>query len=348
MKQFRDPVAPKSQMYLLPPCVEDYVPKNARARVLSEIIDEFDLSVLYGKYKGGGAPAYEPRMMLKLMVFAYSIGMRSSRKIDAALGQDLRFMFLSQMSHPDFRTISRFRKENLDTIKGAFEETVRLGMNMGMILLEHVSVDGTKVEANVSGKETYKRDRLEKALEELEKRIPEILEEAERADREEDALYGDARGDELAEELKDAVVRKKRLEEAKKVMQETGRDSIGATDTQSRLMKTRSGNRPCYNGQAVVDREHQMIVAAEVVQDESDNHQLAPMLEETKEVTGAKPGIVTVDGGYYSPESLEGDVGEDSEQRRQENLCFAQADRGAGVREHQVEQRYKAAVVTRG
>ncbi len=207
-------------------------------------------------------------------------------------------MFISQMSHPGFRTISRFRKENLDTIKGAFQETVRFGMTMGLILLEHVSVDGTKVEANVSGKETYKKDRLEKALEELDKRIPEILEEAERADRKEDALYGDARGDELSDELKDAVVRKKRLEEA-------GRDSIGATDTQSRLMKTRSGNRPGYNGQAVVDREHQIIVAANVVQDESDNHQLEPMIEEMKRTTGAKPGVVTVDGGYYSPESLE-------------------------------------------
>ena len=206
-------------------------------------------------------------------------------------------MFISQMSHPGFRTISRFRKENLDTIKGAFQETVRFGMTMGLILLEHVSVDGTKVEANVSGKETYKKDRLEKALEELDKRIPEILEEAERADRKEDALYGDARGDELSDELKDAVVRKKRLEEAKKTMEEAGRDSIGATDTQSRLMKTRSGNRPCYNGQAVVDREHQMIVAADVVQDESDNHQLEPMIEEMKRTTGAKPGVVTVDGG---------------------------------------------------
>ncbi len=86
MKLYRDPVVPNGQMFLLPPCVDDFVPKNAPVRVLSEIIDGFDLTELYGKYLGGGSPAYEPRMMLKLVVFAYSIGTRSSRKIDAALG----------------------------------------------------------------------------------------------------------------------------------------------------------------------------------------------------------------------------------------------------------------------
>ena len=305
MKVFKEPMATKSQMFLLPPSVDDYVPEDAPARIVSEIIDSMDHSRLYARYKGGGAPAYAPKMMLKLIVFGYSEGVRSSRRIDAAVRQDLRFMFLSEMSRPDFRTIARFRKDNLEAVDSAFKETVRIGMEMGLVLLEHVSVDGTKLEANVSGKETYGRKRLEKTLESVEKRIAEILEEADRIDREEDALYGDARGDELPDELKDSIARRKRLEKAKKAMDEAGRNAIGATDTDSRLMKTGAGNRPAYNGQAVVDKENQMIVAADVVQDEADSSQYAPMVEEAVANTGAKPDKTSADGGYFSTESIE-------------------------------------------
>jgi transposase len=144
LKVFREPVVPKSQMLLLPPSVNDYVPKNSPARIVSEIIDSMNHDKLYAKYRGGGAPAYDPKIMLKLIVFGYSQGVRSSRKIDAALGQDMRFMFLSEMSRPDFRTISRFRKENLEAIDRSFAETMRVAMEMGLVLLEHVSVAGAK------------------------------------------------------------------------------------------------------------------------------------------------------------------------------------------------------------
>lgn len=305
MKVFREPIVTSSQIYLLPPSVDDYVPEDAPVRIVSEMIDGMDHRRLYARYKGGGAPAYDPKMMLKLIVFAYSQGVRSSRKIDAALRQDLRFMFLSQMSRPDFRTIARFRRDNLEAIGSAFRETVRIGMGMGLVLLEHVSVDGTKLEANVSGKETYGRARLEKILESIDKRIAEMLEEADKIDREEEARWGDTRGDEVPDELKDAKARKKRLEEAKKAMDEAGRNAIGATDTDSRLMKAAAGNRPAYNGQAVVDKENQMIVAADVVQAESDSSQYAPMMDEAIANTGAKPDKTTADGGYFSTKTME-------------------------------------------
>jgi len=305
LKIFREPVAPRGQIFLLPPSVEDYVPGDSAVRIVSEIVDSMDHSGLYAKYTGGGAPAYDPKIMLKLIVFGYSQGVRSSRRIDAASGQDMRFMFLSEMSHPDFRTISRFRKENLEAVNISFRETVRISMEMGLALLEHCSVDGTKLEANVSGKETYSKDRLEKTLELIDKRIAQILEEADRIEEEEDALYGDARGDELPSELKDAIARKKRLEAAKKAMDEAGRHTVGATDTDSRLMKTRSGNKAAYNGQAVVDKENQVIVAADVVQDETDNRQYAPMMDDVKANTGAKPEKTSGDGGYFSTESIE-------------------------------------------
>jgi transposase len=136
---------------LLPPCVNDFVSGDDPVRALDEIIDWMDLSSLVGKYSGGGAPAYEPRMMLKVIIFGYCQGIRSSRKLDAALGQDVRFMYLAEMSRPDFRTIARFRRNNRDAVRKAFEETVRIALDMGLVLLGHVSVDGTKLVANGSG-----------------------------------------------------------------------------------------------------------------------------------------------------------------------------------------------------
>lgn len=305
LKIFRDRPSPADQLMLLPPSVNDFVLPNDPVRVFAEILDSMDHGMVISKYSGGGRPAYDPVMMLKVLIFGYCEGIQSSRHLDRTLGRDVRFMYLSEMSRPDFRTISRFRRDNGDAIRKAFEETVRISQEMGLALLEHVSVDGTKLGANVSGRHTYRMERLEKALESADRRISEILDEAERVDSEEDARLGDKRGDELPSKLAKAENRKALLEKAKQFCEQTGQDKACATDLDSRVMKTTSGNRPAYNAQAVVDKEHQIIVAADVVQDESDNHQLSPMVELTQKVTGRKPKVVTVDCGYNSKETLE-------------------------------------------
>jgi transposase len=304
LKIFKDPVVPRAQVMLLPRSVEEFVSVDDPVRALDEIIDDMDLGDLIGSYSGGGAPAYDPIMMLKVIVFGYSQGIRSSRKLDASLGRDVRFMFLAEMSRPDFRTIARFRRDNLDAVKRAFKETVRIALGAGLVLLEHVSVDGTKIEANVSSKHTYKRERLEKALLDVEERIESILRESEDVDAEEDKRYGDRRGDEMPKALVDARHRKEMLKAAKKHLEASGRETVCATDVESRVMKTRSGNRAAYNAQAVVDKERQVIVAAGVTQDEFDNHQMPVMMRELVSIVGRKPECVTLDGGYFSEETL--------------------------------------------
>lgn len=304
MKVFRESPSPKGQVFLLPPSVDEFVPATSPARILREIIDSLDCSKLYARYAGGGAPAYEPRIMLKVLVFAYSQGIRSSRKISQALEQDLRFMYISEMNKPSYRSIARFRAENLEGISKLFVETVKTSEELGLVLLDHVSVDGSKIEANVSREETYKKERLDKSIESVEKKIARILKEAEEADATEDAEYGETRGDEIPEELRDAQTRRKRLLEAKEKLAEIGRESIGTTDLDSRVMKTRHGNKPAYNGQAVVDGESQVIVAASVVQEENDYGQLTGMLEQVEKNTGEKPKIVTADGGYYTSDTV--------------------------------------------
>lgn len=304
MKRFKDPVSPCEQLFLLPPSVEDFVPPDAPVRILGEVIDSLDCDELYASYPGGGAPAYDPRMLLKVLVFGYSQGIRSSRKLAEALRYDLRYMYLAQMSQPDFRTIARFRQTHRAAIADLFGQVVRLCQVMGLVLLERVAVDGTKLEANVSGKETYKADRLEKALARVEEKIGQILEEAEATDAAEDAAYGEQSGEEVPKELRDLKRRKERLEQAKRTLHETGRESVGATDLESRLMKTKAGNRPAYNAQAVVDSAHQVIVAAAITQDECDQAQLEPMLEQTQHNTGFQPAKTLADSGYYSVDAL--------------------------------------------
>jgi transposase len=304
MKRFKEPVTPKEQLFLLPPSVEEFVDKDSPARLLSEVVDALDLSLLERRYPGGGAPAYPPGIMLKILLFAYSEGIRSSRRIAKAVERDVCFMYLAQMQKPDYRTISRFRKDHGEVLPDLFVQIVHMCQELGLVLMGHVSVDGTKIKANVSGHETYGKDRLDRALQALEEKIAEALREAEEVDAAEDAEYGDARGDELPEELRDPVQRRERLRKAKEEMERRKHKTVAVTDLESRVMHTLDGNRAAYNAQAVVDSETQVIVAADVTQDCVDNAQLRPMVELAKEVTGVVPDVVTADCGYHSVDGL--------------------------------------------
>jgi transposase len=292
-------------MFLLPPSVDAFVPADSPTRILSEIIDRLDCRALYQRYAGGGAPAYDPKMMLKVLVFGYSQGIRSSRKLARALEHDLRFMFLSGMSRPDFHTLCRFRKENQGFLQDLFCQTVSLARSCGLVLLEHVAVDGTKLEANAARRNVVDREEMVRQLKRVEEAVARILEEADAADEAEDAELKGARGDEVPEELKDLEARKERLDEALRELQESGRKTLVTTDRESRLMKTHGGYRAAYNAQAAVDKEHQIIVAAEVTQQEGDTSQLEPMLDQVEANCEALPQTTSADSGYWSQQSLD-------------------------------------------
>lgn len=304
MKKIKDSIS-RDQLMLLPPSVEDFVAKDDPVRLINEVLDKINLDFLLDSCKGGGAPSYDPRILMKILVFGYSQGIVSSRKLDSILHHDMRYMYIAQMNFPDFRTICRFRISWETEIQKIFDMTVHYCLEMKLVLLKHVSLDGTKIEANASGKNTFKMERLDNELQNIDKKIAAILEQANREDEEEDRIYGDTRGDEMPKELIDTENRKKLLEEAKKKLEESDRTTICITDPESHVMKTRAGNRPAYNAQAVVDKEYQIIVAADITTDEYDNHQLPPMLEELERVTGQKPECVTVDGGYNSKRALD-------------------------------------------
>jgi transposase len=156
MKIFRE--YSQSQGFLLPPSLDEFVPENHEARIINDVVDTMDLSPLLAKYEGGGAPAYHPAMMLKVIIYAYSRDIYSSRSIAQGLKADTAFMFLSGLQSPDFRTICLFRAEHADVLPDLYVEVVRLCASLGMVGLGHIAFDGTKLKANASVRQTRDRD----------------------------------------------------------------------------------------------------------------------------------------------------------------------------------------------
>jgi transposase len=191
------------ELMLLPPDVRDWLPGDHVVWFLLDAVAAIDTSSLHGRAKLGGAgrAPYHPDMLLALLVYAYTGGLSSSRKIERRCREDAAFMVVSGLRHPDHVTISRFRKDNDAAMEALFEQVLRLCGRLGMGALGHVAIDGTKIEANASRAQSRDADGLRRVARRL-------LDEAAKVDDEEDALFGDERGDELPEPLRDPVRRR--------------------------------------------------------------------------------------------------------------------------------------------
>lgn len=330
------------QNFLLPPSIIDWVRPESLECFVSELIEQLEakgrLVPFYENYRddGWGRAAYHPRMMVKVLVYAYCRGITSSRKIAQALESEVPFRFLSANQQPDFRTVSDFRKDHLAKLQGLFVDVLRICQGAGLAKMGRVALDGRKVAGNAA----LDQNRNKEALEAEAKRL---LEEAERVDAEEDKKYGkDKRGDELPEELRDPRSRiqriaeacarleeaerrekekqKKKVEKRKQEERKTGKKRRGRrpkdpkevvnrdkkaniTDPDSRILKTRRGWAQGYNAQAVADCESQVIVAADVTQEENDVKQLGPMLDRCEEQAGQRPEQLLADAGYWSEDN---------------------------------------------
>jgi len=323
-------------MFLLPPALRDWLSDDHPALFVSDVVDELDLSAIFAVYEKErrGYPPYHPRMMVKILVWGYCCGVRSSRKIAGKLVEDVAFRVLAANNTPDFRTISDFRLRHLEHLSGLFDQILRLCMDAGLVKLSHVAVDGTKVRANASKHKAMSYGRMKDEEKRLSEEIERWFDEAERIDKEEDELYGeDKRGDELPEELRTKEGRRKKIREAMQRLKERAeerdkeaiekrkrgektnhRRELGEpkdteqdnfTDPESRIMKGRDGGFiQAYNAQAAVDEEAQVIVANEVTNVAPDQQHLAPMARKTKTNTGRAPQVMTADAGYWSEKGV--------------------------------------------
>lgn len=324
-KSYR-PYHPEDEL-LLPPSLRDWLPEKHLAYFVSDVIDNLDLSAMdavYGNEKRG-QPPYDPLMMTKVLVYAYCVGVFSSRRIERRLVEDIAFRVLAAGNQPNFRTISDFRKLHLKTLEGLFEQVLQIALEAGAMKLGRVALDGTKIKANASKHKAMSYDRMGEKQKQLKAEVKQLLEQAETADAEEDARYGrDRTGDELPAELERRETRLKKIREAKRALEERARQKAAAeggdpkqakpkekdqynfTDPESRIMKGADGFVQAYNAQAAVEPGLQLIVGQTVTQAANDKEQLLPMVEVIKQQSGQRPEEVLADSGYCSEKNLEG------------------------------------------
>ena len=317
------------QMFLLPPSLRDWLPEDHLVYFVSDVVDQLDLSKIEAVYEKDdrGQPPYHPRMMTKILVYAYCIGVFSSRKIQNRLVEDVAFRVLAAGNQPDFRTISDFRKIHLDALQGLFEQVLKLALTAGAIKLGRVALDGSKIKANASKHKAMSYKRMKEEEKTLRSEVQKLFKQAKAADEEEDARYGkDKKGNELPEELSRRETRLKRIKEAKRALEDRareeakeGKESENAdeeatpedktqynfTDPESRIMKGADGFVQAYNAQAVVEEGSQLIVAQAVTQEANDKQQVVPMLAAVENQSGQMPTQLLADSGYCSERNLE-------------------------------------------
>jgi transposase len=313
------------QNLLLPASLREWLPDDHLSYFVSDVVDQLDLSAIESVYEGEerGQPPYHPRMMTKILLYGYCVGVFSSRKIQKRLVEDIAFRVLAAGNQPDFRTISDFRKLHLKALEELFQQMLRLTLETGMMKLGRVAVDGSKVKGNASKHKAMSYGRMKETEKRLREEVRKLLKQAEAADQEEDSRYGrDRRGDELPEELQRRETRIARIREAKHALEERAREQAQSkgkdpeeaqptkkaqynfTDPASRMLKGSDGFVQGYNTQIAVEPVFQLIVGQRVTQAANDKQQMVPLVEAIEEQSGQKPEGVLADNGYCSDENL--------------------------------------------
>ena len=313
------------QDLLLPPSLRDWLPEDHLAYFVSDVVEQLDLSAIESVYEEEerGQPPYHPRMMTKILIYGYCVGVFSSRRIQKKLSEDVGFRVLAAGNEPDFRTISDFRKLHLEGLQGLFDQVLQIALQAGTMKLGRVVLDGSKVKANASKHKAMSYGRMQEEEKRLKEEVKRILKQAEATDAEEDTRYGrDRAGDDLPAELARRETRLKRIQEAKRALEERAREQAKSkgeaeekakpaakmqynfTDPESRIMPGADGFVQAYNAQIAVEPDLQLIVGQIVTQATNDKQQLVPAVEAIKEQAGQKPQEVMTDSGYCSEANL--------------------------------------------
>lgn len=327
----------QDQLYLLPPSIEEMIEKNHSVRIVNEVIERINIKPLRKLYKGGGTSSYNPKMLLKVLVYAYLRNIYSSRKIEEMLKENIHMMWISGMNKPDHHTINRFRSERLKKVlEEIFSQIVELLIEAGALSIKEIYIDWTKIEANANkytfvwGKGIKKnKDRIKKQLKELWEYSQRIAEEEAKEEDEED--FDDIDPDKIEktikkidEVLKDKPANKKvkqklnyakknwpknlkKYEEQEKKLE--NRNSYSKTDEEATFMRMKEDHmlngqlKAGYNVQ--ISSNNQYIVNYSIHQKPTDTTTLPEHLKSYKEKYGKAPEVVVADAGYGSEENYE-------------------------------------------
>ena len=331
----------QDQGMLLPPSLEELIPTGHLVRVVDEMIEQIDVKPLRGQYKGGGTSAYDPKMLLKVIVYAYTQRTFSSRRIAKELRENVNYMWLSGMNQPDHRTINRFRGKVMKAVvEEVFYGIIEQLLDLGYIDLESYFVDGTKIEANANRYSFVWKKSTAKYKSILQEKVRGLLEEIDKIEADEEQKYGDADLEEVGEgktidveQLKEAVQKineklskdpgNKQLKKAKKTIEEDlipreakyerheatfrGRNSFSKTDEDATFMRMKEDHmrngqlKPGYNVQ--IGTENQFVISYSLHQRAGDTSCLKEHLEHMKKWLGEYPEALIADAGYGSEEN---------------------------------------------
>jgi len=292
------------QNFLLPPCLEDWVPANHPARFIREFVDQLNLSELGFQIPTAtnGRPPYAPSMLLKIWLYGYFNRIRSTRKLEAACNEHLSLVWLTGMNAPDHNSLWRFWDENKKALRAVFKQTVQVAVRTGCVGMVLQALDGTRIEAAASGYSGWSKEHMEKLLAELDK----ALDDTELKIHEENCQKGDT-GYRLPAGLEQRKALREKIKTGLKQLAANGRNNYHPVEPEARRMKVGTSNRFAYNAQAVVDQKEGIIVACENTRQENDTGQLVPMIEQARENIGiaAQETITLADSGYSGGQDLQ-------------------------------------------
>ncbi|MCK5180196.1 MAG: IS1182 family transposase [Candidatus Omnitrophica bacterium] len=292
----------RQQMSMFPSCIDDYVDQDDVVRAYDAFVDHLDWDVLNINIPYHmGRPKYDPKTMLKLLIYSYSYGIRSSRKIERACYHNLSYVWLTGNLKPDHKTIAEFRRNNKAAIKNVLKQCVRFCIKSRLIEGNILFVDGTKIRANASINNTWNKSKCQKAIQRAEQRITEILNECEILDQAEgdqtslNKLYGD---------LADQEKRNAKVQAIMKEIINENRQSKNTVDADCTNMRSRQGSHAAYNVQHVVDNKHGLIINVDAVSDANDSQQFTNQIQQANEQLGGKCQVACADAGYAHTDNL--------------------------------------------
>lgn len=304
------------QRLLFPSNIFDLLSNDHECYLYDDIFQQLDTSELESNYSELGQHAYHPKLIVSILIYAYSRGVFSSREIERRCHEDLSLMYIAKMNCPNFRVLSDFRKDHSEFFHDCFKQTVKLAMELKLASLGHISLDGSKFKANSSKHKAMSYKRLKEQEQKLTAEIDALIEKASHCDEEEDRAYKERTGYEIPEDLKHKGKRLAQIKEAREALEareealHPGKEAedkkqISFADKEARIMGKKGDFDYRYNGQISVDSDSQIIVGQHLSQNANDQQELKPALKQVKETTGELPDKLSADNGYLSGDNLE-------------------------------------------
>lgn len=313
---FKSEPADLHQRELFPGNVFDLLPEGHDCFLFHDLLQQLDTRSVEANYSPQGQHAYHPRQIVGILIYGYTHGVFSSRQLEKRCHEDLSFMYIAGRNCPNFRVLSDFRKANAEFFQDCFKQTVQLALEMKLVSLGHVSLDGSKFKANSSKHKAMSYQRLKAQEQALTEAIEALVKQATASDVEEDAEHQERNGYSLPEELKFKQHRLAAVKAAKEALEARenalhpgqaidDKKQISFADKEARIMGKKGNFEYAYNGQISVDSDHQIIVGQHLSQNANDKQEVEPALKAIEDTTGQLPDKMSLDNGYYSGANLQ-------------------------------------------